>query len=84
MQEIRRIGGELQHLDATIKLFAPEFDLRTVRTKRYRKKNVYFKAGECARLVLDVLREDGGVMSTEAVALALAAKKGRVGRTKIR
>ncbi len=76
MREIKRMGADLQHLDATIKMFAPELDLRSVRLKRHRKKNIYFKAGECARLVLDVLREDGGVMSTEDVALAVVGKKG--------
>ncbi len=76
MQEIHRMGVELQHLDATIKLFSPDFDLRTVRIKHHYKKNAHFKSGECARLVLDVLREFGCAVSTEDVALAVLKKKG--------
>lgn len=37
--EISRIGFDLKHLDATIKLFDPDFDLRTVRSKEYRERN---------------------------------------------
>lgn len=76
MQEMKRMAADLRHLDAAIKLFDPAYDLRTIRVRQHRKKNVYFKQGECARLVLDVLREVGGVMSTETVALAVLKKKG--------
>jgi len=75
MREIKRMDADLHHLDATIKMFDPGYDLRAIRVKQHRKKNVYFKQGECARLVLDVLREVGSVMSTEAVALAALKKK---------
>lgn len=76
MQEIKRMAADLRHLDAAIKLFDPAYDLRTIRVRQHRKRNVYFKQGECARLVLVVLREAGSVMSTEAVALAVLKKKG--------
>ena len=76
MQEIKRMDANLHHLDAAIKLFDPKYDLRTIRVKQHRKRNIYFKQGECARLVLDVLREAGHPLSTEAVALAVLKKKG--------
>lgn len=76
MQEIKRMDADLHHLDAAIKLFDPEYDLRTIRVRQHRKRNIYFKQGECARLALDVLREAGSAMSTEAVALAVLRKKG--------
>lgn len=75
MQEIKRMDVDLHHIDASIKLFDPDYDLRTIKIKQHRKVNLYFKHGESARLVLDVLREVGGVMSTEAVALAIIQKK---------
>lgn len=52
MQEIKRMDADLHHLDATIRMFNPGYDLRTIRVKQHRKKNFYFKQGECARLVL--------------------------------
>lgn len=76
MQEIKRMDADLHHLDAAIKLFDPAYDLRIIRVKQHRKRNIYFKTGECARLVLDVLREAASAMSTEDVALAVLKKKG--------
>lgn len=76
MQEIHRMDADLHHLDATIKLFNPDYDLRTVRIKQHYKKNRFFKSGESTRLVLDVLREADGAMTTEEVALTMLNKKG--------
>lgn len=75
LQEARRIGAELQHLDATIRLFAPDYDMRTVRSKQYRRKNMHFKPGECGRLILDVLRECVAPISTETLAISVMGKK---------
>jgi hypothetical protein len=55
--EINRISGDIKHIDATIKLFDPEFDLRTVRAKEHRERNQSFNKGECQRTILDILRE---------------------------
>lgn len=74
--EITRIAGDLRHLDATIKLFAPEIDLRSVRAKEHRERNHYFKQGECPRMVLDILRENQGVMTSRQIAEAMILRKG--------
>lgn len=74
--EISRISGDLRHLDATIKLFAPEFDLRTVRAKEHRERNQYFRPGERPRMVLDILRESQGVMTARQIAEAIILRKG--------
>jgi hypothetical protein len=55
--EITKLQSALTHLDASIKLFAPEFDLCTVKAKRTNKRNQYFTKGEAQRMVLDVMRE---------------------------
>lgn len=59
--EIHRLSVDLGHVDAAIKLFEPEFDLRTVHTKVLRQSNPYFIHGEAPRMVLDVLRRSNGV-----------------------
>ena len=75
-QEICRLEGDLQHLDAAIKLFAPEFDLRGVKGKQYRRYSRLFKQGECYRLCLDILREIGGSATTSTVAARIMSAKG--------
>lgn len=74
--EISRIAGDLNHIDATIKLFAPEFDLRTVRTKEHRERNQYFKPGECPRMTLDILRESSEVLTSRQIAEDMLRRKG--------
>jgi hypothetical protein len=74
--EISRITGDLNHIDATIKLFAPEFDRRTVRAKEHRKRNQYFKPGECPRMTLDILRESAYVLTSRQIAADMLRRKG--------
>jgi hypothetical protein len=74
-QELDRLDAELKHLDATIKLFDPEMDLRTLPPKRYRESNRIFRQGESNRLMLEVLREAGGTLNTLEIAQRIADKK---------
>lgn len=55
--QITRLQDALSHLDGSIKLFAPEYDLRTVKARRTNKRNQYFNQGEAQRMTLDVMRE---------------------------
>lgn len=75
-QEIGRLEVDLQHLDAAIKLFAPEYDLRGIKRKQYRRYSRLFKQGECYRLCLDALREVGGTATTITLAERLMTAKG--------
>lgn len=75
-REIERIGGDLRHLDATIKLFAPDMDLRGVRSKEHRQRNNYFKPGEAPRVVLDVLRQAGQPLTSRKIAEQVMTAKG--------
>ena len=74
--EIIRLQGALSHLDGSIKLFAPEFDLRTVKAKRTNKRNQYFKQGEAQRMTLTILREANTPLCSREIADALLGKKG--------
>ncbi|WP_062058678.1 hypothetical protein [Cellvibrio sp. OA-2007] len=55
--EIGRLQGALTHLDNTIKLFSPQYDLRTIKGKRTYTKSKNFERGEAQRMTLNVLRE---------------------------
>ena len=74
--EISRLQGALSHLDGAIKLFAPEFDLRTVKSKRTNARNQYFDHGEAQRMTLDVLRDAGKPLCSREIADALIQRKG--------
>jgi len=76
-KERGRLAVDLAHLDATLKLFSPEIDLRTLRAKEHRTRNRFFRPGECQRMVLDIFREaQGAALSSRQIGEALAARQG--------
>jgi len=75
-RELHRLADELVHLDATIHLFAPDYDLGGIRARKRRRAHRWFGPGECQRLVLEVLRDAGGPLSDQCVTTAVAVRKG--------
>lgn len=76
-KKIDQMRVAVGHLDASIKLFAPDYDLRTVRAKVPRQRNSYFKPGECQRLVLEIFRDaDGAALSSRQIGDQLVQRKG--------
>ena len=56
----RQLGQQranLAHLDATMRLFDPDIRPNTIRPKQRRARNVWFRPGECLRLIYDELRD---------------------------
>ena len=78
--EIERVAADLHHVDATLKLFSPEFDLRSLGTKRVRKSSMggfkRFKSQESYTWVLDQLREAAQPLTTGAMAEQIIIVKG--------
>jgi hypothetical protein len=73
----------LRHLDATIRLFAPDYDLGGIRARKRRRARHWFGPGECQRLVLEVLRDAAGPLSDQGVTVAVAAHKGLQDRPEV-
>ena len=63
-KEIGRIAEEVKALDATIKLFEPEYRINSIKPKRYQRKSQFFKHGEDHKLVLEILRDAKVPIST--------------------
>ena len=74
-RELQRLAAELGHLDATIRLFDPFYDLGSVRPKRRGRRTQWFAPGECQRLVLETLRDAGEPLSGRALAQMLVTRK---------
>lgn len=80
---MHRLADELGHLDATIRLFAPDYDLGRIRPRKRRRAHHWFGPGECQRLVLEVLRDAAGPLSDQGVTVAVAARKGLQDRPEV-
>lgn len=44
--QIKLLSAQVTHLDAAIKILEPDFDLRTIRAKEYRKRSSIFAHGD--------------------------------------
>ena len=76
-KKIDQMRVAVGHLDASIKLFSPDYDLRSVRAKAVRKRNQYFRPNECRRLVLEIFRDaEGNALSSRQIGEALVRRKG--------
>jgi hypothetical protein len=67
-KEMGRLAGDLVHLDASIKLFAPDLDVGSLRPRAHRRHNAYFRSGEVPRFILDTLRRTGGPLTSRSIA----------------
>jgi hypothetical protein len=72
----KRLAEDVAHIDATIKILAPDFDLRTVRAKEYRVRSSVFNHGEALVQVLDVMREADAPITSTQIAKTLLDKRG--------
>jgi monoamine oxidase len=80
--EIERIAADLKHLDATIKLFSPKIDLRSLGAKRVTSSSAsvggfkHFKNKESHTLVLDQLRVATEPLSAVMICTAIMSDRG--------
>lgn len=73
---INQIRSDVEAVATAIKVFDPDYDLRTIKAKSVRAKNQFFKHGESNRLLLDVVREAKGDISTPEIVEGVAKIKG--------
>ena len=75
-RELWQLDEQLGRLDAAIRLFAPDYELGSVRPRQRRRGQRRFGQGACQRRVLEMLRDASGPLSDRQVAAAVAASKG--------
>ncbi len=75
-QELQRLAEQLGHVDATIRLFDPSYDVKGIRARRQGNRSQRFRPGECQRLVLEVLRDAVEPLSGRTLVQAVLARKG--------
>jgi len=66
-QQIVQHRASLVHLDAAMRLFDPDLAPEEAGLRSQRPRSVWFRPGECLRLIHDVLREAPQPMTTRAL-----------------
>ena len=73
---LRQIKDNLTAVDTAIKLFDPDYDLLSIKTKGVRSKNKFFRHGESNTIIMDIMRIAGRDMSTADIVEEAANRKG--------
>jgi hypothetical protein len=75
-QQLVQQRANLAHLDATMRLFDPDIRPKDIRPRQQRVRNVWFRPGECLRLIYDQLREATQPITTRELAEQIMRVKG--------
>jgi hypothetical protein len=73
--ELRRLIAELDHLDATIRVFNPEVDIGAIRSRPVPPRHAAFK-GEVTRTVFKALKDAPGPLTSRDIAEILMVERG--------
>src|SRR5579872_107613 len=72
----RKLLEDLEHLDATIRQFDPDYKLEYIKPKGFRPPSDWANRGEMSRAILSMLRQATEPMTTKDVALAVMKRRG--------
>jgi len=75
----KRIGqqrADLLHVDAVLRLFAPDLEPAAILPKAVRQPSGWFRPGELARMVLDVLRTAPAPLSIREITAQVMERRG--------
>ncbi len=73
--QVRQLIIDVDNVDATIRLFAPDMDLEEIRPKPVPPRHTAFH-GEISRIILTCLRETGLPLTTKDITLRVMGNRG--------
>ena len=73
--ELNRLTAELEHIDASIRIFNSDIDVTAIRSKPFPPPH-RATTGEVTSTVFDVLREAGSPVSSREIAVQLMQNRG--------
>jgi hypothetical protein len=68
-----KLATDMQHVEAVLKMFDPEYNVRAIAARRKQKTNPWFKRGTLFREALGVLRTATAPMTVTEIAHAVLA-----------
>ena len=75
-KQIGQHRADLLHVDAVLRLFAPDLEPATIPPRAVRRPNSWFRPGELARLVLEVLRTAPAALSVREITAQVMERRG--------
>lgn len=77
-ERLRTLAADLEHVDATLRIVAPELAVETIKPKVFRPPADWSKRGEMTRVVLSILRTARAPMTTREIAERMVVERGLV------
>ena len=73
---LQKLSEDLEHLDATLRLFASDFVAESILPKVFVPPKSWSKRGEMSRVVLSILRVAKGPLTAREIASMIVAQRG--------
>ncbi len=73
---LKQIRTDMLAIDTSIKIFQPNYDLRSIKGRRKNKKNVFFARGEGNTMILDIFRLVDDTITTNEIVDEVIKRKG--------
>jgi hypothetical protein len=75
-KEMSELAKDVEHMDAVLRLVAPEMDIQAIAPKCHRPPEDWSKRGEMSRQVFAMLRVSQSPMTSRQIAMQLIVERG--------
>lgn len=73
--KLRQLVNDLEHIDGTLRIVAPDMELEAIRPKAFRPPDDWAKRGQMSRLVLSILRTSKEPLTTREIAAQMLLER---------
>lgn len=74
-ERLRQMVLDLENLDATLRIFDPDYQIEAIKPKAFRPPKDWANRGEMTRIVLSILRQASEPLTTRDIALQLLVER---------
>src|SRR4051812_4750685 len=72
---LRQLVNDLEHIDGTLRIVAPDMELEAIRPKAFRPPDDWARRGQMSRLVLSILRTAKEPLTTREIAAQMLLER---------
>lgn len=72
---LRELVNQLEHLDATLRIVAPDMEVEAIRPKAFRPPDDWSKRGQMSRLVLSIIRQSREPLTSRDIAAQMLLER---------
>lgn len=74
-EALRRMVADLETLDGTLRIVAPDVEVEAIRPKQFRPPDDWAQRGQMSRLVLSILRQSREMLTTREIAAQMLLER---------